>query len=133
MNFTKENVVEAYRLLNHGQTPQVKKQADDFLNDFLVVSADPGVASGMASVSPAGHRAAAGRRALRRHERAVQESAAGLRRSAGQRPRAAGGLLAASGAAGGGGERRAGGIDGCSGIRSGRDTASHGRRGAPDN
>lgn len=36
--FTKENIVEAYQLLNHGATAEVKKQADDFLNDFLVRS-----------------------------------------------------------------------------------------------
>lgn len=40
MAFTQQDVLEAYHLLNHGQTPDIKKKADDYLNQFLVASSD---------------------------------------------------------------------------------------------
>ena len=35
MNYTREEVVRAYQLLNEGQTAEIKKQADDYLNEFM--------------------------------------------------------------------------------------------------
>jgi hypothetical protein len=36
MNFSKEEVLKAYRLLTHGENTQVRTEADGYLNAFLV-------------------------------------------------------------------------------------------------
>lgn len=79
MAFTQQDVVEAYHLLNHGGTPDIKKKADDYLNQFLVGGRDAGVGRGLGAVPRADFREQPAGHQVRGHLRAVQEDPVRLR------------------------------------------------------